>query len=113
MTMELIARDDNGEKPDLAPSNVVPHSMNQYSNDLNLADGQGGAGFDNNVCLAQHAQQCSCYSCMCSCGPELFPLDGTKQDFCVPLGLDGRLPQRGLDQHPPGVPGAPLGRLRR
>ena len=92
MTMELIAPDDNGEKPDLAPSNVVPHSMNQYSNDLNLADGQGGAGFDNNVCLAQHAQQCSCYSCMCSCGPELFPLDGTKQDFCVPLGFTGGCP---------------------
>ena len=90
MTMELIAPQDDGQQPDLSPSNVVPHSQGAYSNDLNLAEGQGGAAFDNNVCLAQHNQDCTCYGgCMCSCGGDLFPIDGTKKDFCVPLGFTG------------------------
>ena len=91
-TFEIIAPDDSGvveNKTAYVPYTPTSEAL-QLSESV-LASGVNSEYFNQTQCLNQVLTNCSCYSCMCSCGLEFgesFDLSGTPHSYCIPYGLD-------------------------
>ena len=89
-TFELIAPDGNGQVNN--PTDLVPHVTTSKAALLaqEIIDNGGVTEFNQTACLEDHATKCTCYSCMCSCGGELWDINSVPKSFCVPYGLEPR-----------------------
>ena len=87
MTLEVIAPDASGKVDNT--SDRVPHKTTSRAllRSQEVMNNGGTQYFNQAQCVAQHAQQCSCYRCFCSCGGSLWDVNSPPTAFCIPYGL--------------------------